>query len=67
MVWEETSIAEKMIKLFRNENIVLNKKSNNRKLDIWFKNHNLIIEVGEGNHKNYDSNDEKEKEDIILK
>ena len=26
MVWEETSIAEKIIKLFRNESIVLNKK-----------------------------------------
>ena len=26
MVWEETSIAEKIIKLFPNENIVLNKK-----------------------------------------
>ena len=28
--WEETSIAEKIIKLFRNENIVLNKKFNNQ-------------------------------------
>ena len=67
MVWEETSIAEKMIKLFPSENIVLNKKSNNRKPDIWFKNHDLIIEVDEGNHENYDLNDEKEREDIILK
>ena len=31
MVREETSIAEKIIKLFSNENIVLNKKFNNRK------------------------------------
>ena len=42
MVPEETSIAEK-IKLFAKENIVLNKKFNNRKPDIWFKNHNFII------------------------
>ena len=61
MVQEETSIAEKTIKLFPNENIVLNKKFNNRKPDIWFKNHNLIIEDGEGNHENYDSDAEKER------
>ena len=65
MVREETSIAEKIIKLFPNENIVLNKKFNNRKPDIWFKNHNLIIEVDEGNHENYDSDDEKEREDMF--
>ena len=47
MIQEETSIAEKIIKLFPKENIVLNKKFNNRKPDIWFKNHNLIIEVDE--------------------
>ena len=35
MVREEISIAEKIIKLFPNENIVLNKKFNNRKPDIW--------------------------------
>ena len=64
MVREETSIAEK-IKLFPNENIVLNKKFNNRKPDIWFKNHNLIIEVDEGNHENYDSDDGKEREDMF--
>ena len=51
MAPEETSIAEKIIKLFPDENIVLNKKFNNRKPDIWFKNHNLIIEVDEGNHE----------------
>ena len=37
MAREETSIAEKIIKLFPNKNIVLNKKFNNRKPDIWFK------------------------------
>ena len=67
MVREETSIAEKIIKLFPKENIVLNKKFNNRKPDIWFKNHNLIIEVDEGNHENYDSDDEKEREDMFKK
>ena len=65
MVREETSIAEKIIKLFPHENIVLNKKFNNRKPDIWFKNHNLIIEVDEGNHENYDSDDGKEREDMF--
>ena len=67
MFREETSIPEKIIKLFPHENIVLNKKFNNRKPDIWFKNHNLIIEVDEGNHENYDSDDEKEREDMFKK
>ena len=67
MVREETSIAEKIIKLFPKENIVLNKKFNNRKPDIWFKDHNIIIEVDEGNHENYDSDDEKEREDMFKK
>ena len=67
MVQEETSIAEKTIKLFPNENIVLNKKFNNRKPDIWFKNHNLFIKVDEQNHENYDTNDEKEREDMFKK
>ena len=67
IVREETSIAEKIIKLFPNENIVLNKKFNNRKPDIWFKNYNFIIEVDEGNHENYDSDDEKEREDMFKK
>ena len=65
MVREETSIAEKIIKLFPNENIVLNKKFNNRKPDIWFKNYNFIIEVDEGNHENYDSDDEKERQGMF--
>ena len=67
MVWEETSIAEKIIKLFSKENIALNKKFNNRKPDIWFKDYNIIIEVDEGNHENYDSDDEKEREDMFKK
>ena len=62
---EERSIAEKIIKLFLNENFVLNKKFNNREPDIWFKKHNLIVEVDEGNHENYDSDDEEEREDIF--
>ena len=65
MICEETSISEKIIKLFPHENIVLNKKFNNRKPDIWFKNYNFIIEVDEGNHENYDSDDEKEREDMF--
>ena len=66
MIGEETSLSEK-IKLFPHENIVLNKKFNNRKSDIWFKNYNIIIEVDEGNHENYDSDDEKEREDMFKK
>ena len=64
MVHKETSIAEK-IKLFPLKNIVLNKKFNNRKPDIWFKNNNIIIDIDEGNHENYDSDDEKEREDMF--
>ena len=45
---------------------MLNKKFNNRKSDIWFTNHDFIIEVDEGNHENYDSNNEK-KEKTYLK
>ena len=67
MVREEILIAEKIIKLFPNENIILNKKSSNRKPDIWFKNHNLVIEVDEENHENYDSDDEKERENMFKK
>ena len=67
MIHDETSIAEKIIELFPHKNIVLNKKFNNRKPDIWFKNHNLIIEVDEGNHENYDSDDENKREDMFKK
>ena len=65
MVREETSIAKKIIKLFPHEIIALNKKFNNRKTDILFKNYNLIIEVNEGNHENYDSDDEKKREHMF--
>ena len=46
---------------------MLNKISNNRKPDVWFKNHNLIIKVDAGNHENYDSDDEKERGDMFKK
>ena len=71
MIREEASIVEKMIKLFPKENIELNKKFNNRKPDIWFQDQNIIIEVDEGNHEHYDTDDEKEEKSclksIILK
>ena len=67
MIWEEASIAEKIIKLFPKESIELNKKFNNRKPDIWFKDFNIIIEVDEGNHGNYDSDNEKERKDMFKK
>ena len=44
---------------------MLNTKFNNRKSNIWFKSDNVIIEVDEGNHENYDSDDEKEREDMF--
>ena len=53
------------MKLFPKENIMLNKKFNNRKPDIWFKDNIIIIEVDEGNHENQDSDDEKEREDMF--
>ena len=65
MIREETSIAEKIIKLFPKENIMLNNKFNKRKPNIWFKDYNIIIKVDEGNHENYDSDDEKEREDMF--
>ena len=65
IIIREETLSEKR-KFFPHENIVLNKKFNNSKPDIWFKNYNFIIEVDEGNHENYDSDDEK-KEKIILK
>ena len=65
MICEEASIAEKIIKLFPKESIVLNKKFNIRKPDIWFKDNNIIIEVDEGNHDNYDSDDERERESML--
>ena len=59
------AVAEKILKLFPNENIVLNKNFNNGKPDICFKNHNFIIDVDEGYHENYDSGDEKERKYIL--
>ena len=67
MIREETSIAKKNNKTFPKENIDLNKKFNYRKPHIRFKNYNLIIEIDEGNHENYDSDDEKEREDMFKK
>ena len=67
MVREEKSIAEKIRKLFPNKNIVLNKKFNNRKPDIWFENHNFIIEVDEGTHENRNSDDGREREGMFEK
>ena len=46
---------------------MLTNKFNNRKPDIWFKDYNIIIEVDEGNHENYDSDNEKEREDMFKK
>ena len=65
MVRQETSIAEKMIKHFLHQNIVLNKKFDGKKSDIWFKDINFIVEVDEANHEDYDTDDEKEKEDMF--
>ena len=61
----EVKIAGKIIKPFPHENTVLNKKFNNRKPDIWFKDHNIIIEVDEGNHENFDSDDKKERGEMF--
>ena len=46
---------------------MLYNKFNNRKPDIWLKTNNIIIEVDEWNHENYDSDDEKKKEKTCLK
>ena len=67
MIREEISITEKIIKFVPHEKIDLNKKFNNRKPDIWFKNDDLIIDVDEGNHDSYDLDDEKEREDMFKK
>ena len=55
------------MKLFSDENILLNKIWNGRKLDIWFKDYDCTFEADEGNHENYDSDDEKEREDMFKK
>ena len=68
IVCEETSIAEKTVKLFPHENIVLNKKFNGRKPDIWFKKaKNVTIEVDEGNHADFDTEDEEERKEMFNK
>ena len=46
---------------------MLNKKFNNRKPDIWFKDNKISIEVDEENHENYDSDDENERENMFKK
>lgn len=40
---------------------MLNKKINDRKSNIWFKDHNIVVEVDEANHESYDSDDEVER------
>ena len=53
MVLEETSVAEKMIKLFPHESIALNKKFNNRKPDM-FKSQNFKTFQCNPNDPNFD-------------
>ena len=65
MVRKEASLAEKIIKLFLDENTVLNKNINDQKPDIWFKDLHFTVQVDEGNHRNYDTDDEKEREDMF--
>ena len=70
MVREETTIAEKILKLFPDENVILNKNVNSRKSEIqtiWFTDYDFTIEADEGNHENYDSDNEKEREDMFKK
>ena len=67
MVREETSIAEKIMKLFPYENIALNKKFKGTKPDIWFKDLHLTVEVNEGDHEDYETDDEKRKRRHVQK
>ena len=71
MVREETSIAEKIIILFPDENIVLNEKFNGRKPDIWFKDLHFTAEVDQGDHEVMTQTMKKKEKtclkDIILK
>ena len=55
------------MKFFPKENIKFDNKFNNRKPDIQFKGYNIIIEVAEGKHENYDSDNEKERKDMFIK
>ena len=65
MVGKETSIAEKIIKNFLHGSIALNKKFNGKKPDIQFKDLNFIVSVYEGNHEDYNTDDEKKREDMF--
>ena len=65
MLREETSIAEKTIKLFPHENIVLNKGFNGRKPDTWFKKRDTTVEVDKGKHEGYDTQDEEERREMF--
>ena len=65
LVPQETSTAEKIIKLFPYENIVLNKKFKSWEPNIWFKDLHLTVEVDEGNHEDYDTDAKKEREDTF--
>ena len=67
IVREKSSIAEKILKLFLDENIVLKKNFNGRKPDIWFKDYDCTLEVAEGNNDHYDTDDGKEREDMFKK
>ena len=67
MVCEETSKAEKITKHFPHENIVLNKKFNGRKPEIWFKDLHFTVEVDEADHENYDTDDERKKRHVEKK
>ena len=46
---------------------MVEKISNGGKPDIWFKEYGCAVEADEGNHENYDSDDEKEREDMFKK
>ena len=51
MVCKETSIAEKIINHFPDENIVLSKTINGRKPGIWFKSFNFTVKVDEEDYE----------------
>ena len=65
MVRKETSIAEKTIKLFLHEDVAFNKRFNGRKPDIWFKKHDSTVEADEGNHEDYDTENEEERREMF--
>ena len=46
---------------------MLNKNFNNRKPDIWFTNRNVLLKLMKEIKKNYDSDDEKERENMFKK